>query len=194
MHLDQLAGRSAPARRDSRDTRERLVLGVADLVREHGSAPDRLADLAHVAGVSVSTAYRYFSSIDDAVRAYVLRLPEHAAEGFRRADRAGLAPEERLHRWNRAWVRACLEHGGAATRLRSPVGFLHRRAEREPAVAYVCDQVETLLAALTADPLPALVVWNAVSDPREVLDLRQTLHWSTEHIARFVTETTLATL
>lgn len=193
MHLHQLAGRSAPTRSDSRDTRERLVLGVASWVHEHGSAPHRLADVAHVAGVSVATAYRHFSSIDDAVRAYVLRLPEHAAEGFRRADRAGLAPEERFHRWNRAWVRACLDHGGAAVCLRSPAGFLRRRAEREPAVAYVCDQVEPLLGALAADPLPVLVVWNAVSDPREVLDLRHTLRWSEEHIAKFVTETTLAT-
>ena len=38
----------------------------------------------------------------------------------------------------------------------------------------------------------ALVVWNAVSDPREVLDLQHTMKWSQERVARFITDRTLA--
>jgi AcrR family transcriptional regulator len=166
-------------------------MAVGQWVAEHGDAPDRLADLAAWAGISVATAYRHFASIDDVVRAYVLRLPENAAERFTRADRVDLPSADRLHRWNRAWVRACLQFGTVAVHLRSPDGFLRRRADGEPAVTFVCQQVEPLLAALQADVVMLLVVWNAVSDPREVLDLHQTLGWSDERIARFITETTL---
>ena len=37
-------------------------------------------------------------------------------------------------------------------------------------------------------------VWNAVSDPREVLDLRGTARWRSEAIARFITDTTVDAL
>jgi len=183
--------RNEPRRADSRITRDRLIEAVGDWVATSGAAPARLADLADVSGLSIATAYRHFASIDDAVRAYVVRLPEQAAVRFAKADRAQLSAVERFHRWNRAWVRASLDQGDVAVHLRSPRGFLERRAEREPTVAFVCDRVEPLLDALVDDLVPALVVWNAVSDPREVLDLHNALHWSPERVARFITDHTL---
>jgi AcrR family transcriptional regulator len=185
------ADRPPPLRSDSRMTRERLVGAVGEWVATHGDAPDRLADLATAAGISVATAYRHFASIDEVVRAYVLRLPQNAADRFARADRGGLSATDRFHRWNRAWVRACLQFGPLAVHLRSPDGFLRRRADAEPAIGFVCAHVEPLLAALDGDVVVSLLVWNAISDPREVLDLHQTLGWADERIARFVTETTL---
>jgi AcrR family transcriptional regulator len=183
--------RTPPRRSDSKLTRDRLVLAVGEWVAERGDAPERLADLATWSGISVATAYRHFASIDDVILAYVLRLPENAVTRFARADRAGLTAADRLHRWNRAWVRACLEFGPVAVHLRSATGFLRRRADGEPTVAYVCQQVEPLLASIDDDTVVMLLVWNAVSDPREVLDLRDTLGWGDERIARFITDTTL---
>jgi AcrR family transcriptional regulator len=190
--MSSIAPRKAPRRTDSRMTRDRLIESVGEWVAAQGTAPARLADLAELAGVSVATAYRHFSSIDDAVRAYVLRLPEQAAARFARADRAQLSARERFHRWNRAWVRASIDQGSVAVHLRSARGFLERRAEREVTVAFVCDRVEPLLEPLIDDLVAALVVWNAVSDPREVLDLHNTAGWSQERVARFITARTLA--
>ena len=184
--------RTAPRRTDSRITRDRLIESVGTWVAANGTAPRRLADLTELADVSVATAYRHFASIDDVVRTYVLRLPEQAAQRFAHGDRADHDPRDRFHRWNRAWVRASIDQGSVAVHLRSARGFLERRAEREATVAFVCDQVEPLLGPLVPDLIPALVVWNAVSDPREVLDLHHTTKWSQERVARFVTERTLA--
>ena len=184
--------RTEPRRTDSRITRDRLIESVGTWVAVNGSAPERLADLSAVAGVSVATAYRHFSSIDDAILAYVLRLPEQAAARFAKSDRAHLSAHDRFHRWNQAWVRASIDQGSVAVHLRSPRGFLERRAEREATVAFVCDRVEPLLEPLVDDLIPALVVWNAVSDPREVLDLQHTMKWSQERVARFITDRTLA--
>jgi AcrR family transcriptional regulator len=184
--------RTEPRRTDSRITRDRLIESVGSWVAMHGSAPGRLADLTAIAGVSVATGYRHFSSIDDAILAYVLRLPEQAAARFTKSDRADLSAHDRFHRWNRAWVRASIDQGSVAVHLRSARGFLERRAEREATVAFVCDRVEPLLEPLVEALVPALVVWNAVSDPREVLDLHQTMKWSQERVAGFITERTLA--
>ena len=184
--------RNEPRRADSRVTRDGLIAAVGEWVETHEAAPSRLADLANVSGVSIATAYRYFASIDDAVRCYVLKLPEQAAQRFANADSAQFSALERFHQWNRAWVRASIEQGGVAVHLRSSRGFLERRREREPTVMFVCERVEPLLEPLVGDLVPALVVWNAISDPREVLDLHNTMRWSRERVARFITDRTLA--
>lgn len=192
--LEDVAGRFIPRRSDSHSTRARLIAAVGDYAGVHGAVPERLADVAAHAGLSVATAYRHFQSNEDVVRAHLLLLPQRAVELFEQTDRRQTGGAERLHRWNRAWAKASLEHGPSAVRLRSPAGFLERRARCDPAVCFVCDHVEPLLVALTDDHLPALVVWNAVSDPREVVDLAATLKWSLERIARFITEVTVASM
>lgn len=187
MTLEQIAGRADPVRSDSRRTRDRLVAAVPRYVETHGVGPDRLADLANIAGVSVATAYRWFSSIDDAVLAYNLRLAEQLARDFDRRDDPAAPAEERLLRWNRTWVATCLKHGPVAVRMRSREGFLSRRRDGDPVIRFVCDLVEPLLAPFNPDVAPLVLVWNAVSDPREVLDLHTTLHWGRDRIARFIT-------
>lgn len=198
MVLSQAAGRPISLRSDAHATRRRLVDGVASYVATHGEPPPRLADVASEAGVSVATAYRHFSSIEDVIRAHVLSLPERAAERFERTVRPTDDALGRLHRWDRAWVTASIEFGPTAVRLRSPDGFLARRALHDPAVSYVCSHVEPLLRALVGSTSTSLqrglIVWNAVSDPREVLDLRGTARWRPEAIARFITDTTVHAL
>lgn len=161
-------------------------------VATHGAAPERLADIANVAGVATATAYRHFASIDDIIQACVLELPERAVELFVADGDGASSPQEAFHLWNRAWVRSCLEHGRLAVHLRSPEGFLERRAAGEPVISYACSHIEPLLEALPGDPLLKLFIWNATSDPREVLDLHR-LGWNPDEIADFVTATVLAT-
>ncbi len=182
--------RRSPQRADSRLTQTRIVDGVRTYVDEYGQPPARLADIAEHTGISLATLYRHFTSIDDVIRAHVIQLPLRAVEVNRAAD--GDSAEEALHHWNVAWVRACLEFGPTAVNLRSRRGFLERRAANDPSVVLVCEQVEPLLARLSDDVLSLLLVWNAVSDPREVLDLNATRRWSKTRIARFITDTTLA--
>jgi len=191
MALEQTAGRADPVRSDSRRTRARLVAAVPEYVETHGVAPNRLADLANSAGVSVATAYRWFRSIDDAVLAYNLRLVEQLKQDFDRGDDPDAPAEERLLRWNRTWVATCLKHGPVAVRMRSREGFLRRRRDGDPVIRFVCDLVEPLLAPFTSEVGPLILVWNAVSDPREVLDLHTTLHWGRDRIARLITTATI---
>lgn len=189
--LSDLAGRN-PERSDSRETHQKLIAAVQQWVAEHGSAPQRLAEVADMAGVSTATAYRHFASVDDAIQGFVLELPTRAVQLFEEAGGPDGDPQEALHRWNQAWVQSCLEHGQLAVHLRSSVGLLERRADGDPVIVYACNQIEPLLERLGGDALMMLFTWNVTSDPREVLDL-QRLGWDAERTSRFITNVVLAT-
>lgn len=190
--LSALAGRSPSQRADTKRTHERLIDALNRWVAEQGSPPERLADVAALAGVSTATAYRHFASVDDAIRAFVLQLPVRAVELFDVSGGVAGDPVEAFARWNRAWVSACEEHGELAVHLRSPRGFLQRRDEAEPVISFACAQIEPLLDRLDGDTTMMLFMWNVTSDPREVHDLRRR-GWSVERIADFVTRAVLAT-
>jgi AcrR family transcriptional regulator len=187
-----------PLRSDSRRTRTTLIEAIGTYVSEHGGTPDRLADLAAHSGISLATVYRHFSSVDELVQAHVVQLPERTAHLFDASNRRHgrqLDDYGRLHTWNESWVRASLEFGPTAVYLRSPMGFLSRRRSGDATVMFVCRHVEPLLQPFTDkhhDVVALLTTWNAVSDPREILDLRSTARWSAQRIASYITETTLA--
>ncbi len=192
QRIKRLAGRTNGERADSRDTHARLIDAVNHWVAVHGSAPTRLADVAEIAGVATATAYRHFSSVDDAIQAFVLQLPVRAVELFEESDQPDGDPVERLRRWNQSWIASCVEHGSLAVNLRSPRGFLERRANNDPVISYACSHIEPLLEQLDGDTILQLFTWNVTSDPREVLDLLH-LGWAVDEIAEFVTNSILAT-
>ena len=83
-----------------------------------GALLDARQQLVDRVDPAIASSERLLAAVVDqetAVRAYVLRLPEQAVARFARAEaRAGSGrsggtaddPVARLHRWNRAWVRA----------------------------------------------------------------------------------------
>jgi AcrR family transcriptional regulator len=184
----------APVRRrsDARLVEERLLAAVGEYAAIHGVAPSRLVEVAALANVATATAYRHFSSVEDAIGAYLLRLPREAVRRFMRRTNDSQTDRERFFEWNHAWVLACIAHGPISVRLRSSEGFLARRRSGDATVAFVCNVVEPLLAPLGDDPLELLWVWNALSDPREVLDQHVTRRRSARSIATFITNATIS--
>jgi AcrR family transcriptional regulator len=148
-----------------------------------------LQTVAEEAGVSTATAYRYFGSAQEAVVAYILEFPDEVAAVFAEQEN-GEQGIERLALWCSTWIQLVDEGWGTSlVYLRSPEGFLARRAEGDPVIGAVCRHVEPLMSdALGALGLPAdtldvaLFLWNAVYDPREILDLRRTLRWTRARI------------
>jgi AcrR family transcriptional regulator len=181
-------GRNLGKRVDSRATRQRLLAALRRLL-DHGHPDLTLQTVAEEAGVSTATAYRYFGSVEDAVLAYILRFPDEVAVAFGERDQGetGLA---RLALWCRTWVELVDEGWGTSlVYLRSPEGFLARRAQGEAVISAVCRHVEPLMRealeelGTSAETVEvALFLWNAIYDPREILDLRRTLRWTRAHI------------
>ena len=181
-------GRNLGKRVDSRATRRKLLVALRRLL-DHGHADVTLQTVAEEAGVSTATAYRYFGSAEEAVLAYILEFPDEVAAAFveREHEEGGLA---RLALWCRTWIELVDEGWGSSlVYLRSPEGFLARRADGEAVISAVCRHVEPLMSealeelGLSPSALDvALFLWNAIFDPREILDLRRTLRWTRARI------------
>src|SRR4051794_8847542 len=177
----QLSARNPGRRADSRATRERILSALGRLL-DHGHDDVTLQTVAEEAGVSTATAYRYFGSTEEAVVAYTIQFADAvaAAVGEREDGEEGLA---RLALWSSTWIQLIDEGwGNSLVQLRSPEGFLARRARREPVIQSVCVHLEPMMEEaladleLAPDSLDvALFLWNAIYDPREILDLRRTL-------------------
>ena len=167
-----------PGRADSRRNRARLVVAAGAELRL--GRQFTLADVAERARLSTATAYRHFSSAEDVVEAYVGGFWDDVDL------RARALPIDDFPGFCRAWVDAVLDWGSALVYLRSREGFLLRRAAGDARVGRLLAVAEPrieaeLRVAGTGSPPElgyVLAVWNALADPREVLDQREALGWS----------------
>lgn len=180
-------GRSAPSRRDGRRSRDRLLRAAGELLST--GQPFSLTDVAVSAGVSTATAYRHFGSARQVADVYVAGFLDDV-QRRRPAALSGQAdPGSRVAALCRAWVDAVLEWGPALTHLRSTEGFLARLRRGDKDMLRAAAFIEPDLADLldtdigSAQLSYALLIWNALSDPREILDQRHTLDWTAAYIA-----------
>lgn len=195
--------RSNPTRRDGRLSRSRLLRATADML---ATGEDfTLADVAAAAGVSTATAYRHFQSASDIAQAFVAGFLDDVEDRITTAtDPPDSDPERRLLQLCRIWVGTVIDWGPALAHLRSPEGFLARRARQEPEMHRSLRHLEptmravlarTSSAGVTEEELAyALSIWNALADPREVLDQTDALSWSPERITGHLHEAVLAVI
>ncbi|UJA18994.1 TetR/AcrR family transcriptional regulator [Thermoleophilia bacterium SCSIO 60948] len=172
------------ARADGRQNRRRLLAAAGEHLAE--GSEFTLADAAARAGVSTATAYRHFRSSEDLTNAFVAGFwddadsragaDEHAASSL-----SGLCE---------LWVGAVLDWGPALVAVRSREGLLSRRARGDGRVARLLRIAEPALRAELdrsgEDPARldyVLAVWNALADPREILDQHEMLGWPAATIA-----------
>ena len=177
--------RSEPQRRDSRESRRKL-LDTTGRMLASGRRPRSLQQLAVEAGLSGATAYRHFRSLDDVLRAYAHQTIQTMGEFTAAQDATGA---ELLRLVTAEWIRITRERGPAMVQLRSRRGWLERRAAGDPIILDTCIYLEPAIRGIIADErLPAeslevgLFLWNITFDPREILDLIETLGWSDEQV------------
>ncbi|AXK33539.1 TetR/AcrR family transcriptional regulator [Streptomyces armeniacus] len=163
-------------RSDTRRNRRRLLEAVGELARE---APDQLSmqAVASRAEIGPATAYRYYSSVDDVLAAYVLSVVEELRD-FSTASTAEGRPlfDAVVDRW----VDLLAEHGPALVQLRSRRGYLERLHSGNEIITATRDAwVEPVRGLLDDIGLSdeileyALFLSNMMFDPREVQDLLQ---------------------
>ena len=182
----QFGARSAAygARADGRQNRRRLLDAAGRLL---ASVPAfTLAEAAASAGVSTATAYRHFRSADDLTDAFVGGFWDDVDERIAADERA----RDSLTGLCELWVQAVLDWGAALAHLRSREGLLSRRSGGDERVARLTAVAEPALRAELGrgaeDPERlsyVLAVWNALADPREVIDQHQALNWNAGQIA-----------
>jgi AcrR family transcriptional regulator len=151
------------------DTRRniRSLLKAAGEEMESNPAAVTLQSIAARAGIGKATAYRYFSSLAESSLA--------GADLFRAV----------LGRW----VELVLEHGNVMVQLRSRSGYLERLDREDQVITAsrtIWERPVTALldeSGLSADlQRYALFLCNALSDPREILDLHNNAGMSSAQI------------
>ncbi|MEV7425818.1 helix-turn-helix domain-containing protein [Streptomyces sp. NPDC091212] len=154
-------------RSDTERNRRHLIKAAA-LLFENSPTPVSLAEIARHAEVSTATAYRHFSSVEEILHAFRAQVGSELRDFSARQTTRGMA---RLEAVSRCWVSLVLEHGGAVAQMRSHRGYLERLRE---ASNYLTPQAE------------ALYPWNALFDPRDILDLIKSGRTEEEAATRLV--------
>ena len=178
-------------RSDTLRNRRRLLEAVGELARE---APDELTmqAVASRAEIGPATAYRYFSSMEDVIAAYVLDVIEELRDFSARSTGQGRPLFDAVAH---AWVDLLAEHGPALVQLRSPRGYLERlhggneiiAATRDAWSVPVRELLDDIgLSQVTLDH--ALFLCNMIFDPREIQDLVQETQLSRREIVSRLTE------
>lgn len=184
-------------RSDTRRNRRRLLEAVGQIARE---APDQLTmkDVANRAEIGPATAYRYYSTMDDVLAAYVLGVVEELADFSASCTAEGRPLFDAVVD---RWVDLLAEHGPVMVQLRSRRGFLERLHDGNETIVAVREAwsrpVEGLLAdlGLPAQMLEhALFLNNMMYDPREIHDLLKETGMSRREVTARLTEAYLGAL
>jgi AcrR family transcriptional regulator len=184
-------------RSDTRRNRRRLLEAVGQIARE---APDQLTmkDVAHRAEIGPATAYRYYSTMDDVLAAYALRVVEELRDHSVSSSAAGRPLFDAVVD---RWVDLLAEHGPVMVQLRSRRGFLERLHAGNETIVAVRDAWSRPVEGLLADlGLPArmlehaLFLHNVMYDPREIHDLLQETGMSRREVTTRLTEAYLGAL
>lgn len=185
-------------RSDTQRNRALLVRAASELF-EASADPVNMSTIARKAQVSPATAYRHFASVEDVLAAYrhdvSCRLRDYSRE--RQDHESGLALLDAVCRH---WVSLVLVHGHAMVQMRSRRGYLDRlRAGTD----YLTVQAEALhrpLQETTAEldlvdlGDEAVFLWNALFDPRDILDLVGTVGLTEQQTATRLISTLCAAL
>ena len=178
-------------RSDTRRNRRRLLEAVGELARE---APDELTmqAVASRAEIGPATAYRYFSSMEEVLAAYVLSVVEELSDFTAASTAQGRPLFEAVAD---KWVDLLCDHGPALVQLRSRRGYLERLHDGNEIIATMRDAwSEPVLGllrdlGLSEDLLEdALFLNNMMFDPREVQDLLQGKRLSRREVITRLTE------
>jgi AcrR family transcriptional regulator len=194
-----MTGSRAPLRRDTQETRDRLLDAVRDLLVESGPTFG-LPELARRGGVATATAYRHFETVHDAYREFYLRLTDQLVE--RVASVPVFKPgRRRFDLVCERWIEEAASWGPAAVHIRSWQGFLDRVHGGDEPTTALYSALEPIIVELIGEQLIppqdtdyALLVWITLFDERVIVDLGQTKGWTNRHIAKSLAQSVLSAL
>lgn len=177
-------------RKDAVRNRRRILQAAGELLREDPQAAT-IPAIADRAEISAATVYRYFSSVENLLGAYLYEVIVQLRDYSHDSSRSGTALfEDVLSRWGQL-----LElYGDAMVLLRSREGFLDRLHHGDRLIQAVRDAWERPIRAILrsrniADEHfdHALFMYNLMFDPREVLDLARDGESMSSALARLTT-------
>ncbi|KMS73374.1 TetR family transcriptional regulator [Streptomyces viridochromogenes] len=164
-------------RRDAVRNRRKLLEAAGETLRTEPGAVT-MAVIAERASLSPATAYRYFPSVEEVVKAYLLGVIVQLRNYSHDCPKTGPALFEDV---SQEWARLVRSYGPAMVQIRSRTGFLTRLRNNDEVITPVRDAwerpIRTVMRHLDVPDEHfdhALFLCNAMFDPREILDLIST--------------------
>lgn len=186
-------------RRDTRQTRDRLLDAVGELLAESGPTFG-LPEVARRGDVATATAYRHFETVHDAYHQYLLRTVDQLAVALGSVGRSRTA-RGRFDWACKRWAEQAMSWGPAIVHIRNWRGFLQRLHDNDPAITALYAALEPIVLALIEENvLPeqdveyAILVWITLFDERVILDLGEAKGLPGGRIARQLGSTVLRAL
>lgn len=161
-------------RSDSVRNRRRLLDAAGDVLRTQPLEAS-MPLIAEKAELSVATAYRYFSTLEELLNAYMhlvgLSLTTYSDD----SPRTGMALFEDVAA---EWARLLRTYGTAMVQIRSRRGFIERLRTHDMVITTIRTAWERPIRQVMRElQVPeeqfeyALSLYNALFDPRDILDL-----------------------
>ncbi|XXN66372.1 TetR/AcrR family transcriptional regulator (plasmid) [Enterobacter ludwigii] len=166
-----------PMRSDTERNRKNLIQAAARLF-ERSETPISMTEIAAEAGVSVATAYRQFTSVEEVLNAYRQDVGQLLLDYSVEQSCSGLLKLEKVSRY---WIKLVRERGAAMVPMRNRRGYLERLWEGAEYLLVQADALRPALReAMEEMELPdigdkAVFLWNILFDPREIFDLLDTV-------------------
>ncbi|WP_406221693.1 TetR/AcrR family transcriptional regulator [Streptomyces canus] len=161
-------------RRDAVRNRRRLLEAAGETLRTESGAVT-MALVAEQADLSLATAYRYFPSVEELLKDYLLGVIVQLRNRSHDCPKTGTDLFEEVVR---EWARLVRSYGPAMVQIRSRTGFLTRLRANDEVITPVRDAWERpIRSVMRYLDVPdehfdhALFLYNAMFDPREILDL-----------------------
>lgn len=173
-------------RSDTQRNRRELIKAAGQLFAARRGAIS-MTDIAKQAEISTATAYRHFASVEDVLAEYRFGVGEKLRDFSLKQDSSGVALLEVV---SRKWVDLVVRHGGAMLYTRSGEGYLARLRQGTYYLTVQADALDRPLREtceeLGLEPLgdEALFLWNILFDPREILDLINTVGLTKDQASR----------
>jgi AcrR family transcriptional regulator len=184
-----MASPKSALRRDTRQTRDRLLDAVGQLLAESGPTFG-LPELARRGEVATATAYRHFETVHDAYNQYLLRTVEQLAAALGSVARSRTA-RGRFEGACAKWAEQALAWGPAIVHIRNWRGLLQRLHDQNPTIIAVYAALEPIVLALIEDKIIpeqdieyAILIWVTLFDERVIIDLGEAKGWSSDRIAK----------
>jgi AcrR family transcriptional regulator len=163
-------------RSDAVRNRRRLLEATGELLRTTSPWEVTMPVIADRAGLSPATAYRYFSSVDSLMNAYLCEVIIQLRDYSDDCPKTGPAL---FHDVLAEWGRLVNIYGPAMAQMRSRRGFLERLQAQDTLITTVREAwdrpIRALLRGLKVGGEHfehALFLYNMMFDPREILDLQ----------------------
>lgn len=180
-----VAPRQRAVRQDSIRNQQELIAAVGELLREDPESATMPA-VAERAGLSLATAYRYFPTLDELHRKFMLSVIDELHESTKNLKSNGM---ELFKDTMAQWLKVVDTYGPAMVLVRSREGFLTRLQTGEPHVRALervwGPPIRQLMdeAGIDWTQFPyAIALFNAMFNSREIIDLKTVTGLSDEKL------------